>query len=208
MTSVLLVLGSYLVGSIPSAYLVAKARTGRDIRDLGSGNVGATNVLRAVGWLPALIVLTLDLAKGAIPVLVGRQFGGSPTLLGTMALAAVAGHVFPFALGFRGGKGVSTASGAFASLSPVPAFCAFGIFILMVSWKRYVSLGSVAAAASYPIFLIALAQVGWISGVDAGLVACTIATSCLIIAKHRSNLRRIRSGEENKLGEGLEMGAS
>ena len=208
MTPVILVVGSYLIGSIPSAYLVARARTGRDIRGVGSGNVGATNVLRAVGWLPAVIVLALDLGKGVIPVLLGRQLGGSPTLLGTMALAAVAGHVFPFALGFRGGKGVATASGAFASLSPLPALGAFGIFVLIVAWKRYVSLGSVAAASSYPLFLIVLARAGWITGVDVGLVLCTIATSSLIIVKHRSNLRRIRDGEEHKLGERLEVGAS
>ena len=136
----ILILCAYLLGAIPFGYLIVKERAGVDVRSVGSGNVGATNVLRVAGKLPGIGVLVMDMAKGCFPVLVGRLLGMAPEILAAAAVAAVLGHVFPVFLGFRGGKGVATAMGAFLALAPIATMTSVVTFILLVVWKRYVSL--------------------------------------------------------------------
>lgn len=197
----LLILASYLAGSIPFGYLVGRRLGGVDIRRQGSGNVGATNVLRVMGWQPAFWVLLLDLAKGAGPILVGRQLEVPPAWLGAMGLAAVLGHTHSVFLGFRGGKGVATGFGAFAALAPLAALAVLVIFGLVVAWTRYVSLGSVVASASFPLLVVLLAIAGGRETLDLAWVGFAAAAAALIIARHRSNLQRIREGLEGKVGE-------
>ncbi|MEE9562316.1 MAG: glycerol-3-phosphate 1-O-acyltransferase PlsY [Thermoanaerobaculia bacterium] len=200
----LLILGSYLVGSIPFGYLIGRGLRDRDIRASGSGNVGATNVLRVMGWKPAVSVLLLDLAKGVVPILIGKQLAVPSAWLGAMALAAVVGHIFPIFLGFRGGKGVATGIGAFATLAPLAALGALVIFGVVVAWTRYVSLGSVTATASFPLLVLLFEGAAGQEALDPALVGFAAATSALVIFQHRSNLQRIRAREELKLGERLE----
>ena len=161
MTWISLVLVSYLLGAIPFAFLVVRWLSGVDIRQVGSGNVGATNVLRSTGMPTAALVLALDVAKGAAPVVVGQSLGAPPGVLGACALAAVLGHVFPVFLGFRGGKGVATAAGAIGAMSPAPMVAAVLVFGLAVVWKRYVSLGSMLAVGSFPLFAYLFGRLGW-----------------------------------------------
>ena len=201
MRFVLLVLGSYLVGSIPIGYLVGRSLRGRDIRRSGSGNVGATNVLRVMGWQPAVLVLLLDLAKGVVPILIGKQLAVPTAWLGAMGLAAVFGHIYPIFLGFRGGKGVATGFGAFATLGPLPALGALVVFGIVVASTRYVSLGSVTATASFPLLVLLFDRTTGRMALDPALMGFTAATAVLIIFQHRSNLKRIRAREERKLGE-------
>ena len=154
---------AYLLGSIPFGYLIVKERVGLDVRSVGSGNVGATNVLRVSGKGPAVAVLLMDMAKGCFPVLVGRLLGVSPGFLAVVAVAAVLGHVFPIFLGFRGGKGVATAVGAFLALAPIATATAIAVFIVLVVWKRYVSLASVVAVASFPLWAYIYGRTGWMT---------------------------------------------
>jgi glycerol-3-phosphate acyltransferase PlsY len=198
------ILGSYLVGSIPFGYLIGRGLRGRDIRQSGSGNVGATNVLRVMGWQPAVSVLLLDLAKGVVPILIGKQLAVPSAWLGAMGLAAVVGHIYPTFLGFRGGKGVATGFGAFATLAPLPALGTLVIFGVVVATTRWVSLGSVAATASFPLLVLLVDGVGGSKAVEPALVGFAAATSVLIIFQHRSNLKRIWAREERKLGERVE----
>jgi len=200
----LLILGSYLVGSIPFGYLIGRGLRDRDIRASGSGSVGATNVLRVMGWKPAVSVLLLDLAKGVVPILLGKQLAVPSAWLGAMALAAVVGHIFPIFLGFRGGKGVATGIGAFATLAPLAALGALVIFGVVVAWTRYVSLGSVTATASFPLLMLLFEGAAGQEALDPALVGFAAGTSALMIFQHRSNLQRIRAREELKLGERLE----
>ncbi len=200
----LLILGSYLVGSIPFGYLIGRGLRDRDIRASGSGNVGATNVLRVMGWKPAVSVLLLDLAKGVVPILLGKQLAVPSAWLGAMALAAVVGHIFPIFLGFRGGKGVATGIGAFATLAPLAALGALVIFGVVVAWTRYVSLGSVTATASFPLLMLLFEGAAGQEALDPALVGFAAASSALVIFQHRSNLQRIRAREELKFGERLE----
>jgi glycerol-3-phosphate acyltransferase PlsY len=198
---ILLVLGSYLAGSIPFGYLVGRSLRGRDIRRSGSGNVGATNVLRVMGWQPAVLVLLLDLAKGVLPILIGKQLALPTAWLGAMGLAAVVGHIYPIFLGFRGGKGVATGFGAFATLAPLPALGALVAFGIVVASTRYVSLGSVTATASFPLLVLLLGCASGREPLAPALLGFAAAAALLIIFQHRSNLKRIRAREERKLGE-------
>ncbi|MGB3563572.1 MAG: glycerol-3-phosphate 1-O-acyltransferase PlsY [Thermoanaerobaculia bacterium] len=199
----LLILGSYLVGSIPFGYLIGRGLRGRDIRASGSGNVGATNVLRVMGWQPAVSVLLLDLAKGVVPILIGKQLAVPTAWLGAMGLAAVLGHIFPVFLGFRGGKGVATGFGAFATLAPLPALGALLVFGVVVASTRYVSLGSVTATAAFPLLVLLFDGAAGREALEPALVGFAAVTAALIIFQHRSNLQRIRAREELKLGERL-----
>ena len=201
----LLIPFAYLLGSLPFGYLIVKERTGVDVRSVGSGNVGATNVLRTAGKVPAITVLLMDMAKGCFPVLLGRVLGASPGILAATALAAVVGHVFSIYLGFRGGKGVATALGAFVALAPIATVTSSAIFVLLVVWKRYVSLGSVVAVASFPIWTFLYGQVGWMSLEWLPITLAGVATSMVVFARHKSNLERIRAGTESRIGENLEV---
>jgi acyl phosphate:glycerol-3-phosphate acyltransferase len=189
-----LVVVAYLLGSISFAVLIVRAVTGRDIRAEGSGNAGATNVLRGHGKKLALLVALLDVAKGAAAVLLMRLVTADPAWAAAAGLAGVLGHVFPIFYGFRGGKGVATAVGAFLLLAPLAVLCCLGVFVLVVALTRYVSLGSV-------ISLALLAPVaGLLFHASRPVVTAAGLTALVVLLKHLGNLKRIAKGEERKLG--------
>lgn len=188
--------GAYLLGSIPFSYLVVKLRTGKDVRTLGSGNVGATNATRVAGKAAGLLAGLLDASKGVVAVLVARGLGAPPAVTGGVAFTAVLGHCFPIFLRFRGGKGGATGAGALAILAPLATLLSVLVWFVVAAWKRYVSLGTVTAAASCPLFVLALRR-------DEGpwLLLATAAIAALIVVRHHSNLRRLFAGVERKIGQ-------
>ncbi|WP_027718749.1 glycerol-3-phosphate 1-O-acyltransferase PlsY [Desulfovirgula thermocuniculi] len=185
-----LVVLSYLIGSIPVGYLLGRMK-GVDIRLHGSGNIGATNVWRTLGPAAGVTALVLDVAKGLVPVLLGKSTGGDALAL-LCGLAAIAGHSWSVFLGFRGGKIIATSLGVFLALSPVAALLALGIWLAVVVLSGYVSLGSIVAAASMPFLMLALRQ-PW-SYVLFSLVAAAVA-----VYKHVPNIRRLLAGTEPKI---------
>lgn len=204
------IVGAYGLGSIPFGYLLVKyvfAR-GVDIRTIGSGNVGATNVSRVAGVSGGLLTLLLDVGKGAAGVmLAGHLTDQDPAWMGAAAVMAIVGHVFPVWLKGRGGKGVATGLGAFLVVSPLAMAGVLAVWVVVVGWKRYVSLGSIAAAASAPLLI-------WVvesnfshrgtADILPGLIAVTLG-STLIIARHRENIRRLLGGSEQKFGSRLSV---
>jgi glycerol-3-phosphate acyltransferase PlsY len=194
---------AYLIGSVPFGYLIVRARGAGDVRETGSGGTGATNVTRRAGKAAGILTLALDAAKGASVALVARwlltpEFGIS-WWVAAASIAVIAGHVFPVWLKFRGGKGVATGLGVFLSLLPAAAGCAALVFIAVVWITRYVSLGSILAAATLPLFIWLLSdQTG--SSIDAAPVM-TVATmgGALIIFMHHANIGRLLRGTESKL---------
>lgn len=195
-----LVLGAYLLGSISFSYLIVRRLTGRDVRSVGSGNPGATNVLRASGRRPALAVLLLDIAKGLGPVLAARALAAPTEVIGAVAVATVLGHVFPVFLRFRGGKGVATASGALGGLAPVPLALAIVLFVAVIAGTRYVSLGSIVAAISFPFWWLLASRLG-LAADEPRLIAAAAAIALLVVFRHRANLERLMQGTERRLGE-------
>jgi glycerol-3-phosphate acyltransferase PlsY len=186
---------AYLIGSIPFSFVVARAFGVRDVRRVGSGNVGATNVLRSAGKAAGALALLLDLGKGAAATaLAGRLAPGDAVLPAAAALAAVVGHTYPAWLRFQGGKGVATGLGAFAPLAPGAALVALVVFGLVAAATRFVSLGSVAGALAMAGVTLAL------RGLDP-VVAAAGATAALVVFRHRSNLRRILGGTERRVGQ-------
>lgn len=202
-----LIVASYLLGAIPFSFLIVRWRMGEDVRALGSGNAGATNVLRTTGVMAGVVTLILDVLKGSLAVALAVLSAAPSAVIAGCALAAVVGHIFPVYLGFRGGKGVATAAGVLGLLSPFPTLVAVGVFIIVVVPTRYVALASVAAAVAYPLALAGAAALGWISA-DRWLIGGAAAIAGLIIFKHRENLRRLRAGTEPRLEKGvIEKGA-
>jgi glycerol-3-phosphate acyltransferase PlsY len=189
------VAGSYLLGSVPFGYLLLRIFRGEDVRKSGSGNIGATNVSRTSPMLGALTLL-LDALKGAAAVWLTKLFAPSYTIMALAALFAVAGHMFPIWLGFRGGKGVATALGSFAVIAPEAVLVSAGIFVLVVLIFRYVSLGSIIAVAFFPLLVYETHSYG---NMPSALAFMAIA-SLLIIAKHSQNIQRLLAGTENRLG--------
>ena len=179
----------YLVGSLPIAYLVSQGTRGVDLRRVGSGNVGATNVYRTSGLRAAIAVMLGDAGKGAAAVALG---GGGVAAVAS-GVAAVVGHIYPVWLGFRGGKGVATASGAFTILSPLPTAIAAAAFALTVYRSRFVSMGSIVAAVLLPL-------VEWLTpGRRAVDIGATIVAA-VILFRHRGNMARLRSRTERAIG--------
>lgn len=189
---------SYLLGSIPFGYLLVRIFTGDDVRTSGSGNIGATNVARKSPVL-GLVTLVLDAAKGLAAVLLAEKMSAAPDphqLMMVAALFAVIGHLFPVWLKFRGGKGVATSLGAFILLTPKSIGCMLLLFLILAIVFRYVSLGSVAAAAAFPFL-------AWTTGeyqTKRELLIVAIV-SVLVIWKHRRNIGRLVAGTEPKLGK-------
>lgn len=183
---------SYLLGSIPSGYIVASA-TGLDIRRLGSGNIGATNVARTVGWKKGFLTLGLDAAKGLIPVLVAVGLGLGPAATAVAGLAAFVGHLYPVFLQFKGGKGVATALGVFLGNMPLATAVLLVVFLTVVGVSRRVSLGSVVAAALSPI-------ASWVFGYPMPVVWVSLIIGALAVMRHKENIRRLIAGTEPKLG--------
>jgi glycerol-3-phosphate acyltransferase PlsY len=197
--AIVIVVAGYLLGSIPFSYLVARLR-GVDVRQVGSGNVGATNVMRSAGWQAGLVAFSLDFAKGSAAAIVGRHLarqyrpGDALLLASAAAAAAVFGHVFPIWLGFRGGKGVATGAGAYLPLAPLAAGLAILAFIIVTAVSRYVSLGSIVGT-------VTLAAVTFVTPAQPTVSAAASLSAAMIVAKHGGNIGRLRRGEERRLGE-------
>jgi glycerol-3-phosphate acyltransferase PlsY len=186
------VLAAYLIGSIPFALILAR-RWGADLRQVGSGNLGAANVMRASGVGAGVLVAALDIAKGAASVWMAERVGGDAALPAAAGLAAIVGHVYPVWLRFRGGKGVATACGVFSMLTPLAVPPALAIFAVVVWLTQYVSLGSVLASMALPPIAYAL-------GSPAPAVTAAAAASALIVFRHRSNVSRMWMGTERRVG--------
>lgn len=195
-----IVILAYLLGSIPFSFLIVKLVARKDVRSVGSGNVGATNAARTAGKAVGAAALVLDVAKGLAAVLIARWLGAPPALLGAAAVAAILGHCFPVWLGFRGGKGVATSAGAMGALAPPATVLTLIVCLGVIAWKRYMSLGSVAAAAGFPLLVWTTQRLGWQER-DPGLLLCAVLIGLIIIVQHRSNLKRLRQGIEPRLGE-------
>ncbi|HWM90093.1 MAG TPA: glycerol-3-phosphate 1-O-acyltransferase PlsY [Thermoanaerobaculia bacterium] len=191
---------AYLLGSIPFSWLIVKLRAGKDVRTVGSGNVGATNAMRAAGKAAGISALLLDIAKGVAAVLIARRLGSPPALVGAAAFFAMLGHCYPVWLKFQGGKGVATSAGAMGALAPPAMVLTLLVFLATVALKRYVSLGSIAAAGSFPLFVLATQRLGW-EHRDPWLLVSAALIGLFIIWNHRSNLERIRQGIEPRIGE-------
>lgn len=198
----ILLVGSYALGSISASYWIVRLVTGRDVRTIGSGNAGATNVLRTAGTGPAFATLLFDLAKGLAPVFLARASGAGPAVVSGCAVAAVLGHVLPVFHGFRGGKGVATAAGALTALAPLPALAVVVLFGVVVSLTRYVSLGSIIGAASFPLLILLAARFGWPSREGGFAVVAASFIAALVLFMHRGNLQRLLAGSERRLGAG------
>jgi glycerol-3-phosphate acyltransferase PlsY len=183
----------YLVGSIPTGYIVFRSGGQGDIRKFGSRATGATNVLRLKGWRAALPVALIDIAKGFLPSFVLLRIFHDPVLAAGSASLCVLGHCFPVYIGFRGGKGVATAGGAMFAIAPLPALASLAVFAAAVALTRYVSLGSILAACLFPGFMAAF-------GIPGPVVAASVPILALILIRHSGNIGRILRGTERKLG--------
>jgi acyl phosphate:glycerol-3-phosphate acyltransferase len=192
-TSIALVAG-YLLGSIPFAYLLARRHRGIDLRLAGSGNVGAANLLRMTTKKIGVSAMALDVSKGIASVLVARQIDPGVTAPAVAGIAAVLGHIYPVWLGFRGGKGVATTCGVFSVLAPQATAVAMLIFLVLVWWTRYISLGSVAGT-------VMLAPLAYMTGAAGVTVIAAVLVAAIVIHRHRSNLRRVFAGIERRLGQ-------
>jgi acyl phosphate:glycerol-3-phosphate acyltransferase len=192
---------AYLLGSVPFGLLFTRLFGGGDVRKSGSGNIGATNVARVAGPLPALLTLFLDIAKGAAPVwLAARITGDSATWMMIAALAALLGHCFPIWLKFRGGKGVATAAGAFLVLCPPALLGSMILFLVVLFFWRYVSLASIAASAAMPLLIYLF----WAPRHAPPLIVTfgALAAAAIIVYKHDANIQRLAQGEESKFALG------
>ena len=195
MKDILVVTAAYLVGSIPFAFLLSQRR-GIDLRRIGSGNVGASNVLRTSGVPTAILAMALDGLKGALAVILAERVSSGPATPMVAGLASVIGHIYPVWLRFRGGKGVATAAGVFGVLTPAALIVAAGVFLFVVWVTRFISVGSMSAAVALAIGAVAT---------DAPLMvtigAAVVAT--IIIHRHRANLTRLVAGTERRVGQRL-----
>lgn len=187
---ILLTVAAYLLGSIPTGLLLAKA-AGVDIRNSGSGNIGATNVYRTLGRSVGILTLVGDCLKGVIPVVAAAYLGMSDNWIAAVGLAAFLGHIYTVFLGFKGGKGVATALGVFLAVSPAAVGAVLFIFVIVV-WKwRYISLGSITAAMAMP---------GMVAVFDSRqpVVIMTVIIALLVAWKHKENIKRLKDGTESK----------
>jgi glycerol-3-phosphate acyltransferase PlsY len=204
---------SYLVGSIPTSIIVARARRGIDIRQYGSGNAGGTNVFRVLGWRAGVFVLTADIAKGlfASMVIARLMFGPIPfenktpfddfTVVQIIAgCAAILGHIWTLFAGFKGGKGIATAGGMLLGIAPIEVAVSIGVFLIVLLISHYVSLGSLSAAVSFPLTMFLRENLFMvdITGYNT-LIYFSIAISLLIIFTHRTNIKRLLSGTESRI---------
>jgi acyl phosphate:glycerol-3-phosphate acyltransferase len=197
---ILTLVAAYLLGSIPTGYLLVRFFRKEDIRAVGSGNIGATNVVRSGAKGLGILTLLIDLAKGLVAVLIAKHVApghsGFPSDLAVLAaVVAVLGHIFPVWLGFKGGKGVATALGVFLALAWPVALAAVGVFVVVVALSRIVSLASIIAAAVLPVFAVLLLP-------DRSPIYLTgvIFLAVLVIVKHHANIQRLMAGTENRFG--------
>ncbi len=185
---IILTLLSYLLGSIPAGFLVGSS-AGVDVRSAGSGNIGATNVARTLGWKKGLVTLFADVAKGFLPVMAAHLLELGEVAAAAAGLAAFAGHLYPVFLRFKGGKGVATAAGVYLAAMPLGILVVLGLFVLVMLTARRVSLASMSAAVLAPAVAWALSypeEVAWMS----------LVVGILVVLRHRENIRRLLAGEE------------
>lgn len=182
----------YLIAAIPTGVVLAKVMGYEDVRDKGSGNIGATNVYRVAGKLPGILTLVGDILKGFLPLLACKVWlTPTPAQLGIACATAIVGHCYPVYLKFRGGKGIATALGIFLVLSPVALLGAAIVFGVTVAISRFISLGSVLAAMSAPLLVLMLNQ-------PQPIFLATLFIAALIVWRHRSNIKRLMDGSENR----------
>lgn len=193
MSPALLAVLGYLIGSIPFSFLVARLFGVRDVRAVGSGNVGATNVMRSAGKGPGLLALVLDGLKGAATVWIARALTPSESAVCLAGLCAVMGHLFPIWLGFRGGKGVATGAGLFIPLAPQALAAAVVVFLGALAGLRYVSLASMLASLALPL-------AAWLLGAPPVVSLTALVIGLTVVAKHHANIGRLLNGTEPKLG--------
>ena len=186
---------AYLVGSVPFAFLLSRRR-GIDLRRVGSGNVGATNVLRSSGVGPAVTAMVLDALKGTVAVVLAERVSVGAGVMVAAGVASTLGHVFPVWLRFRGGKGVATAAGVFAVLAPTALAAAGAVFLIAVWMTRFISVGSMAAA-------VTLAAMTIVGDRPAAVVAGAVICAVVILQRHRANLSRLVDGTERRIGQRL-----
>ena len=189
----LLVMASFILGSIPFGDIVARLR-GINIREVGSGNIGATNVLRSLGKAPALLTLIGDIMKGTVAVAVARYVAGDPFIEGLAGLAAIAGHTFSLFLRFRGGKGVATAIGVLLIYAPAVGLATVAIWLLVVAVTRYSSLGALVSFAVLPLTMYVF------DGIRVKVVVAFLIAGLLIV-RHAANIERLLKGTESRVGE-------
>lgn len=189
----IVVVTGYVLGSIPFALLLARRWGTGDLRLVGSGNVGAANVMRASGITPGVLAALLDMGKGMASVLIAERMATSGAAPAAAGCAAIVGHIYPVWLGFRGGKGVATACGVFSVLAPGPTLAALGVFMASAWTTRYISVGSVCACLALPIGVAA-------TGHSTPVLAAVLAAAGLIVFRHRGNLARLRAGTERRVG--------
>jgi glycerol-3-phosphate acyltransferase PlsY len=183
---------AYLLGAIPFGYLLVKWKTGADVRAAGSGNIGATNVMRTTGRAAGVVTLLLDIAKGYAAVwMAGRLTGQDVLWMSLAALAVMAGHAYPVFLGFKGGKAVASFVGAFLCLTPWAMAIEIVVFVVVVIWTRHISMGSIIWAATLPLAVWLVMRAPWPA------VAASAAAGAFVIYRHSSNIQRLRQGTEN-----------
>jgi len=192
MIPVLVLAIAYLLGAVPFGYLLVKWKTGADVRSSGSGNIGATNVLRTTGRAAGIATLLLDIGKGFLAVwLAGRFTGGDPLWTSASAVAVMGGHAFPVFLGFHGGKAVASFVGAFLCLAPLPLAAVIVVFVAVVARYRYISLASISGAATLPLAV-------WLIDHPSIYVVLSAAVGgVFIIYRHKENIQRLRAGKEH-----------
>ncbi len=194
LTALLFLAIGYLLGAIPSGYLAGRWLKGIDLRDCGSGSTGATNVLRNVGKGPALLVFLLDVGKGALAVLLAKSVGLNDWVQVLAGLAALAGHIWPVWLGWKGGKAVATGLGMFLGLAWPVGLASFGLFMATISLSRIVSLASVVAAIGLPVLML-------VAGNSSAYVVVSLVASSMVLWRHRSNIQRLMAGTEPRIGQ-------
>lgn len=192
-----LILGGYLLGSFPTGYLVGRLN-GIDVRDYGSGKTGGTNVLRTLGWGAMILVAVADAVKGFVAVVLAQQVTGSPIVVVLCGIAVIAGHNWPLYIKFKGGSGVGTGFGVLIGIAPLAALILFSVFLIPVLITRYMSLGSIVAAALAPIVMLVLVRSGHLP-MEYAFFA--VVGAALVLWRHRGNMRRILDGTERKIGE-------
>jgi glycerol-3-phosphate acyltransferase PlsY len=191
MTGALAVVAAYLIGGIPFGFIIVKLMTGGDVREEGSGNIGATNVMRTTGLAAGALTLVLDAAKAFFAVwLADKLSGGNEFWMSCAALAVLVGHAYSIFLGFKGGKAVASFVGAFAYLTPLPLIAVALLFIFVLAWTHYLSLGSIVMAGLFPVACWMILHPGW------PVLAAAVGAAALIVDRHRGNITRIRAGEE------------
>lgn len=192
MTPLIVLVAAYLLGGVPFGYLLVRLKTGKDVRAMGSGNIGATNVLRTTGRAFGVLTLLLDIAKGWAAVwLMGRFTSADPAWMAAAGVAVVLGHAFPIFLKFQGGKAVASFVGVAAALAPLALLATVVVFVLTVARTRFISLGSILGAALFPLAVWLLYHPAW------QVMAAVTFCGFFIVWRHKSNIERLRAGTEN-----------